>query len=598
MVVKNKDYYQVVARKAAIKYGISPDLFARQINQESGFNPKAKSGAGALGIAQIMPATAKGWKVDPMNPEAALDAAAKAMAGYLKTYKGRWDLALSAYNAGAGAVAKHKGVPPFKETQNYVASILGKKGQTTGAAANMSSNNINVPTNAGENYIIPNYDTSTPYSMRDILSVLNIDPTSLTPQQQAMLNQLVGSKSTPIDIGDISKQRAANNKEYIDMYQGAVEQPLNYLNEKVNYTDPKTGITMSVPREQAQAMRMEDIQAQGNEVNQQIMNRIDPYSQESQDFRNSTYDRLRQANEVRQAALDMPKGNYHFDPAEYDRLASGDALQAWATGGKYQPNYAGRYAQRALNEYKAEIENKYGVPYEVYQQYVAQQQSIGKDYLDKVAGLAEKDFDNAGKSYTALATMGGHNTTATQNQIANQYNMLKLRTDLEQTVGKDRAAMILQSMSDNNKLEETAMALEAARRTGNDANRAKIIGDMISGNVQQNQTLAGVGQNINTATAGMKGSAINATGSNINVVNEASTPESISRQLKNAADASLSSSQAVGGSASAGYFMSPSLRRMYQVDQWVNDPNMTTQNTFGITGNQPNTNLFKSRNNQ
>jgi hypothetical protein len=126
--------YREIARNAARQNNLDEDIFIRQINQESGFNPTAKSPVGAYGIAQIMPATAKSWGVDPTDPVASLNAAAKNMASYVNTYKKQGDddntayaKALAAYNAGPGAVSKYKGVPPYKETQNYVKTILGTK---------------------------------------------------------------------------------------------------------------------------------------------------------------------------------------------------------------------------------------------------------------------------------------------------------------------------------------------------------------------------------------------------------------------------------------------------------------------------------------
>ena len=128
--VKRKSWRQVAAH-AAKKHGLPMRLFLRQIAQESGFNPQAKSPAGAVGIAQIRPETAKGWGVNPQDPEASLYAAAKAMAGYWRTYQAQghdkltaYKLALAAYNAGCGAVAEHKRVPPYPETQHYVRRIL------------------------------------------------------------------------------------------------------------------------------------------------------------------------------------------------------------------------------------------------------------------------------------------------------------------------------------------------------------------------------------------------------------------------------------------------------------------------------------------
>lgn len=111
---------RAAARQAAIKYKLDPDLFARQIGAESGFNPRAVSPAGARGVAQIMPATARGWGVNPDDPVASLDAAAKNMSRYVHTY-GNWRDALVAYNAGPGAVGK----PLYRETQAYVQKILG-----------------------------------------------------------------------------------------------------------------------------------------------------------------------------------------------------------------------------------------------------------------------------------------------------------------------------------------------------------------------------------------------------------------------------------------------------------------------------------------
>lgn len=108
-----------------MKYGIDPRIFVRQIAAESNFNPRARSPAGARGIAQIMSATARGWGVNPDDPVASLDAAARNMARYLRSYGGSYEKALSAYNAGPGAVQKYGGVPPYAETRGYVRKILG-----------------------------------------------------------------------------------------------------------------------------------------------------------------------------------------------------------------------------------------------------------------------------------------------------------------------------------------------------------------------------------------------------------------------------------------------------------------------------------------
>jgi hypothetical protein len=127
--------WEQITRQTARKYGLDPNIFAAQIKQESGFNPGARSPAGALGIAQIMPGTARSWNVDPGNPRAALNAAAAHMASYVKQF-GNYADALRAYNAGPGAVQASHG---YAETNNYVRTILGSAGTSGGTSSGTSS---------------------------------------------------------------------------------------------------------------------------------------------------------------------------------------------------------------------------------------------------------------------------------------------------------------------------------------------------------------------------------------------------------------------------------------------------------------------------
>ena len=110
--------------QAGAKYNISPNLLAAVAKTESNFNPSAKSGAGAQGLMQIMPATARGLGVNAMDPSQAVDGAAKMLSGLISKF-GSVDLALAGYNAGPGAVQKYGGIPPYRETQNYVSKING-----------------------------------------------------------------------------------------------------------------------------------------------------------------------------------------------------------------------------------------------------------------------------------------------------------------------------------------------------------------------------------------------------------------------------------------------------------------------------------------
>lgn len=126
------DSYWNIAWQAAVNAGIDPNLFERQIQQESGFNPNAVSPAGAIGIAQFMPATASSMGVNPWDPVSSLYGAANLMAQLKNQFGGNYAMALAGYNAGPGAVqyainaggASWYYYLPY-ETQNYITVIMG-----------------------------------------------------------------------------------------------------------------------------------------------------------------------------------------------------------------------------------------------------------------------------------------------------------------------------------------------------------------------------------------------------------------------------------------------------------------------------------------
>jgi peptidoglycan DL-endopeptidase CwlO len=117
--------YADLFSRAGSRYGVDASLLAAVAQQESSFNASAVSPAGAQGLMQFMPATAKGLGVNALDPASAIDGAAKYLSSLTKQF-GSTDLALAAYNAGPGTVSRYGGIPPYPETQNYVRSVLTK----------------------------------------------------------------------------------------------------------------------------------------------------------------------------------------------------------------------------------------------------------------------------------------------------------------------------------------------------------------------------------------------------------------------------------------------------------------------------------------
>ena len=111
--------------EAAKTYGVDKALLLAIAEQESGFKADAYSKAGAQGVMQLMPSTAKALGVtDAFDPYQNIMAGANKISGLISKYNGDISLALAAYNAGSGNVSKYGGIPPFKETQNYVSKVL------------------------------------------------------------------------------------------------------------------------------------------------------------------------------------------------------------------------------------------------------------------------------------------------------------------------------------------------------------------------------------------------------------------------------------------------------------------------------------------
>ena len=161
---RTKDAYDSIIRSAAQAHGVSEGLIKAVMHTESGFNPSAVSPVGAQGLMQLMPATARRFNVsNAYDPSQNIFAGAKYLAWLMKRFNGNVHLALAGYNAGEGNVDKYGGIPPFRETQDYVRRVMSRynnlyagsgslaqstqqTAQVIAASSGYSSNNSSQPT--------------------------------------------------------------------------------------------------------------------------------------------------------------------------------------------------------------------------------------------------------------------------------------------------------------------------------------------------------------------------------------------------------------------------------------------------------------------
>ncbi|WP_201504144.1 lytic transglycosylase domain-containing protein [Psychrobacter aestuarii] len=168
---RSRDAYDSYIRASAARHGVDPALMKAMMHTESAFNPNARSPVGAQGLMQLMPATARRFSVsNPWNPAENIEGSAKYIAWLMRRFNGNVEHAVAGYNAGEGNVDKYGGIPPFKETRNYVKNVMSRYHTLyktdAGLYGNAMSASNNAPTSSLRNvsYGTSNNNASISYS--------------------------------------------------------------------------------------------------------------------------------------------------------------------------------------------------------------------------------------------------------------------------------------------------------------------------------------------------------------------------------------------------------------------------------------------------
>lgn len=340
----NNQIKQMIVRIAK-EEGLDPNLALAVAKQESGFNPKVRSEAGAAGLFQLMPFHWENMGIarDPYNPEMNAKAGIRLLKSFLKANGGNVQLALAAYNSGQGSVNKYKGVPPYKETQNYVKNIMSNL--KSNPAQNFSSTNKNNNNNKGGSIMV-DYPQTT----------YNYNPTGYTNKQlldtAVSDTDLVKKYDMLYRLGGISKKDYAN---ILGIPESAIKDTSGLTDTEKEILNREYGANIN------------DIQGVLSQGQEGILK-----AQKQANAGENMYDLLNRKYQeftdiVKQDPRLSKQYGYYVDPQKLalsQGLENASNLMAQFTGlpAIQLPTYEGM----AKRQYQAKIANEMGVPYEDY----------------------------------------------------------------------------------------------------------------------------------------------------------------------------------------------------------------------------------------
>lgn len=210
-----------IFKEAAEKYNVSYDLLKAIAYNESRFQADATSSAGAMGIMQLMPSTAAAMGVqDAYDPYQNIMGGAKLLSTLSDMYDGNQTLMIAAYNAGSGNVAKYGGIPPFKETQNYVAKVLATLQSGVDISGNVITTGVNTPSTS---HIRQTNSSNITYSSIDRNTVLSYQEYQLLMTYFDTMMNIIAS------IGETDSNDSSNDDSLADLFKLGTQSAANSI---------------------------------------------------------------------------------------------------------------------------------------------------------------------------------------------------------------------------------------------------------------------------------------------------------------------------------------------------------------------------------